>query len=328
MTAGQQVQVSVTMRNTGTNTWTAALGYNLGAQPWDNWSWGATRVGLGADSIATNQQKTFTFTVTAPSTPGTYNFQWQMLREGVAWFGNPTPSVLVTVQAAAGDAAQFVAQSVPSSMTAGQQVQVSVTMKNTGTNTWTAAQGDKLGAQPWNNWSWGLTRVNLGGSESVATSQQRTFTFTVTAPSTPGTYNFQWRMLRENVAWFGDLSPAVAVTVEAAGTASQYVSQSVPSTMTAGQLYQVSVTMENMGATWTAAEGYKLGAQPWYSWDWGLNRVLLSPNDSIADGQQKTFAFTVRAPTTPGTYDFQWRMLREGVEWFGDLSPAVPVAVQ
>jgi hypothetical protein len=50
--------------------------------------------------VAPGQQVAFGFTVTAPTTPATYNFQWQMLQEGVVWFGGVTPNVPVTVTAA------------------------------------------------------------------------------------------------------------------------------------------------------------------------------------------------------------------------------------
>jgi uncharacterized membrane protein len=249
----------------------------------------------------------------------------------VEWFGDTSPIVQVGVQAAAGNGASFVSQSVPPTMIAGQQYQVSVTMRNTGGATWTPTAGYKLGVQPWNDpWTWGLARVPLDGGDTIGNGEEKTFTFTVRAPSTPGTYGFQWQMIIENVEWFGATSPALQVEVQgAAGNSSAPISQSVPSTMTAGQEYQVSVTMENMGENvWTAAGGYKLGVQPWDSWTWGLNRVLLDPGDAIANGGQKMFTFTVRAPSTPGTYGFQWRMILENVEWFGDLSPAVQVTVQ
>jgi len=45
------------------------------------------------------------------------------------------------------NAANFISQSVPASMTVGQSYSVSVTMKNSGTSTWTAATGYKLGSQ-------------------------------------------------------------------------------------------------------------------------------------------------------------------------------------
>ena len=58
------------------------------------------------------------------------------------------------------DDAAFVFQFVPSSMAAGQTYNVSVTMKNTGTSTWTKGSGYQLGSQtPPDNTTWGLNRV-------------------------------------------------------------------------------------------------------------------------------------------------------------------------
>ena len=42
----------------------------------------------------------------------------------------------------------------------------------------------------------------------------------------------------------------------------------------------------------------------------------LADADSIAPTQNHTFSFTMLAPST-GVYTSDWRMLREGVEWFG-----------
>jgi hypothetical protein len=54
-----------------------------------------------------------------------------------------------------GNAALFITQSVPTSMTAGQTYPVSVTMRNTGTMTWTAAHLYRLGSQnPQDNTTW------------------------------------------------------------------------------------------------------------------------------------------------------------------------------
>src|SRR5205814_1785464 len=73
MLAGQPYNVSLTINNTGTNTW-AVGNYFLGAQnPQDSQVWGISRVWLPA-AVAPGSSVTFNFTVTAPSTPGTYNF--------------------------------------------------------------------------------------------------------------------------------------------------------------------------------------------------------------------------------------------------------------
>jgi Bacterial Ig domain/Ig-like domain from next to BRCA1 gene len=109
----------------------------------------------------------------------------------------------------------------------------------------------------------------------------------------------------------------------------QFVSQSTPTTMTAGECYTVSVTMKNTGtSTWTRGGNYRLGSQhPQDNLIWGLGRVDLDPSDAIAPGQSKTFTFDVMALGTPGTYNFQWRMLREHVEWFGEFTPNVMINV-
>jgi len=329
MNAGQSYQVSVTMRNTGSNTWTVG-GYRLGSQnPHENTNWGASRVTLPADVVA-GQEAVLTWTVTAPSTAGTYNFQWRMLNVGVEWFGALSPNVVVTVQGSAAppNGAQFVTGSVPAVMNAGQPYQVSVTMRNTGSNTWTVG-GYRLGSQnPHENTNWGASRVTLPGD--VAPGQDAVVTWNVTAPSTAGTYNFQWRMLNLGVEWFGELSTNVVVTVQGSAAPpndSVFVTQTLPAVMDAGQPYQVSVTLRNTGSnTWTVA-GYRLGAQnPHENGNWGASRVTL-PGD-VGPGQDAVVTWTVTAPAAPGLYNFQWRMLNIGVEWFGALSNNVVVSVQ
>jgi len=65
--------------------------------------------------------------------------------------------------------------------------------------------------------------VALAPGDSVGPGQSKTFTWTVTAPSSPGTYNFQWRMVQEFVQWFGATTPNVAVTVTSGGGGSGLV---------------------------------------------------------------------------------------------------------
>jgi len=86
--------------------------------------------------------------------------------------------------------------------------------------------------------------------------------------------------------------------------------------------------MQNNGsATWTQAEGFRLGSQnPQDNTIWGLNRIEL-PTASVSQGGQVTFNFYVTAPYTGGTYNFQWRMVKEYVEWFGDYTPNIAVDV-
>ncbi|HEX9959991.1 MAG TPA: Calx-beta domain-containing protein, partial [Pyrinomonadaceae bacterium] len=114
--------------------------------------------------------------------------------------GRATAILTINDNDAAGNNAAFVAQMVPTQMTAGRPYTVSVTMRNTGGTTWQPGVW-KLGAEnPRDNGTWGINRIQL--DNPVAPNETATFEFVVTAPSAPGTYNFQRRMLQEGYQWF------------------------------------------------------------------------------------------------------------------------------
>ncbi|MEK9182501.1 MAG: Ig-like domain-containing protein, partial [Patescibacteria group bacterium] len=126
-------------------------------------------------------------------------------------------------------------------------------------------------------------------------------------------------------------SSGVAVTVSngSVTNSAQYVNQNVPATMTVGQKYYVNVTFKNTGtSTWTRNDAFKLGSQfPQDNTTWGANRFYLETSDTVAPGQSKTFTMPITAPSSPGTYIFQWRMVKELVGWFGDFSRSISVTV-
>jgi hypothetical protein len=50
----------------------------------------------------------------------------------------------------------------------------------------------------------------------------------------------------------------------------------------------------------------------------------------VAPGQVATFVINGSAPQQPGSYDFQWQMVREmapGAGWFGDKTSSAPITV-
>ncbi|MEE5092555.1 hypothetical protein V2H26_21710 [Xanthomonas euvesicatoria] len=129
-----------------------------------------------------------------------------------------------------------------------------------------------------------------------------------------------------------DGSPAGAANecptpVEKSEDDAKYIGGSVPTTMVVGQSYAASVTFQNTGwKTWTAQELYRLGSQnPTDNSTWGTGRVGLP--SSVMSGASTTFNFTVRAPLTAGSTAFQWRMVRDGVAWFGGLGYPIYVNV-
>jgi hypothetical protein len=108
-----------------------------------------------------------------------------------------------------------------------------------------------------------------------------------------------------------------------------FVGSGTTSPLTPGQSSTAVVVLQNIGGTtWVAgsANPFRLGTQnPQDNATWGRNRVEL-PHD-VAPGDEVSFEFPITAPSTPGTYHFQWRMVQEGITWFGDFTNDVPVVV-
>lgn len=113
------------------------------------------------------------------------------------------------------------------------------------------------------------------------------------------------------------------------GDAAEFIFQCVQYILLPGETLNALVKMRNVGSTpWTQAEGYKLGAQnPQDNMTWGTNRVVLPAGVQVAPWQTFDFVWQIKAPSAPGTYNFQWRMVREGVRWFGDFTDNVRVKV-
>jgi RHS repeat-associated protein len=325
MATGQVYPVSITLRNTGAATWTAAENYRLiSKNPDHNNRWGLTFVGLpGGTSVAPGQEVTFGFNVTGPAS-GEHSFQWKMDKSGTEQFGPSTPEVLVRV----GNYSTFVSQSVPTHMQSGQSYPVSMTLRNTGSTTWTAAGNYRLiPKNPDHNNRWGLTFLGLPGGNPVAPGEEVTFNFNAPGPAAVGLHSFQWKMDKFGTEQFGDSTPNVDVNV-GVGDA-EFVSQSVPLAMNPGQTYPVSITLRNNGlVTWTNAANYRLiPKNPDHTNRWGPTFVTLPGSGTVSPGQEATFAFNVTAPTTTGTHSFQWKMDRFGTAQFGQMTPNVNVGI-
>jgi beta propeller repeat protein len=81
MLKGESRSVSITIWNDGTTPWTSAEGYALSAaSPLGNDTWGVSQVALPSSTVAVGGTVTFSFAITAPTTPGLYPCHWQMVR--------------------------------------------------------------------------------------------------------------------------------------------------------------------------------------------------------------------------------------------------------
>ncbi len=104
MTPWQHASVSVTYANCGTKTWSATLappdGIKLGpAAPHDLPTWTPTRIALPVD-VPPSYSIQIPFEVHAPALTGTHAYAFELVRDGVAWLGQPSPSHTIDVEAA------------------------------------------------------------------------------------------------------------------------------------------------------------------------------------------------------------------------------------
>ncbi len=206
--------ITVTQGSAGANTITATL--SSGTTQAVSYSVSGLPSGATPSFSPTSCNPTCSTTLTITTAAATPTASYPITVTGSPL--SRTTTFTLIVNAASPNNSVFVSQTPPPSvMTTGQTANVSVTMQNTGTNTWVQGGPNpyRLGSQnPQDNWTWGFGRVNLPVA-SVAPGASVTFTFTITAPSTPGTYHFQWRMVQEGIQWFGAFSTNVDVVVNA-----------------------------------------------------------------------------------------------------------------
>ncbi|MEK6963010.1 MAG: CARDB domain-containing protein [Nanoarchaeota archaeon] len=83
---------------------------------------------------------------------------------------------------------------IPGTMNVGSSYTLMITVQNSGTTSWSKELGYKLAVLESN---WGVSRVDLDYSESIAPGSSKTFTFSVVAPSTAGKYPLTVQMVQE-----------------------------------------------------------------------------------------------------------------------------------
>ena len=302
--AGVTATVTVTMRNTGTTTWTPFRGYGLGSEsPRDNETWGVRRAPLSA-SVAPNEDVTFTFPITAPETTGSYTFAWRMVRDPGMWFGTATGDVTVTVEDPS-----FGDTTISDQTWKQDETLESLTLP--------AASGGDGGL------TYALTPDPPAGVNFNPATRVLSGTPTTAQDATEYTYTA--------TDADGDAATLMfSITVEAAPVDdASFVSMSgLPSRMVAGGTATVTVTMKNTGTTtWSPFRGYGLGSEsPRDNETWGGRRAPLS--GSVAPNEEATFTLPITAPETTGSYTFAWRMVRDPGMWFGTVTGNVMVTVE
>jgi len=111
------------------------------------------------------------------------------------------------------------------------------------------------------------------------------------------------------------------------GLYSQYLGGQVYGQMVAGQSYNLVLWFRNVSEhTWRTGTNMNLGSQsPRDNFTWGTSRVVM-PHD-VGPGQDVAFNFWVQAPTSAGTYQMQWKMVKDGMSWLSGETPVWSIGV-
>lgn len=337
MSPGATVSVDVTVTNAGTATWSSPnvyLAYHWYTDTGALVVWDGARTALGA-SIAPGASRTVSAQVGVPGTPRTYTLSFELVREGVAWFGGAL-DVPARVEGATYRATYTVgagASSVP-----GQVVSLPVTVTNVGTATWsTTGTGPVALAYhvydaSGNTVVWDGTRTSIG--TALAPGQSRELAVAVRAPAAGGDFTVRVDAVREGLSWFSGLgSPGADVILR---VPSAYGSIDVPQQAWAGANVYGTVEVTNATTTTWRATGtspvrlsYHLytAAGALELWD-GERSVL--PYD-VAPGQSVAVPATLRAPGAAGDHVVAWDLVEEGVAWMssrGVAAARAPLAVR
>jgi endoglucanase len=168
-------------------------------------------------------------------------------------------------------------------------------------------------------------RIATATESFVSPGAVGSFTFTVRAPSTLGVYRMPVQLVVDGVTWLEDQETFVVVASDF-GFHSELIGQSLHPTLRVGETSApITVKLRNTGTRdWVrgkadqqvnlgveSGDAVKALAVGWPSAD----RVAIQTEFSVPPGDAATFAFRVRAPSTPGTYALRLRPVVDGVTW-------------
>jgi SpoIID/LytB domain protein len=335
--AGGTYQVSVPLTNAGAAQWPAqaapgvvavTLSYHWhDAVSGNTIVWDGRRTPLVA-SVDPGATVTVNATVTAPPSACQCALTFDLVREGVAWFGSlgsATVRLPATVAPVTYSATFATAALAPAYF--GETKTMQMTVTNTGNQPWVASGPNPVDLSyhlldgNGNAVIWDGPRIPLGGDMAVGASKQ--FTIGYTAPTTAGTYTLVVDLVREGVAWFASLGAqpfrqSFSVT---SGLNAGYGATTTPQQATIGATLQLTVQVDNYGArTWIPGAFalsyhiYDSGGTP-VVWDGNRGRLP----SSVPPFTSVTVPISVALPGGTGGYRLEWDMVQEGVAWFSQL---------
>lgn len=321
---GEAWTSTVTMKNTGTETWTSEGCYKLAPVGDSDPFAGFSRFALpGGVSVPPDGEVTFSIPMTAPAVSGTFTTDWRMVSEaacgGDGWFGE-TASSTATLDCVKD--ARVVSHTLPASMTCGESTTATIVLENTGSAVWREGQlyylGARGGSDPFSpQQTYGLADPEVLPGETVSVDVQLN-----AGSAMSGTYTSDWGMYH-NGSGFGHAASS-QVEVSCIIDDATVVSHTIPAVMTCSETVNASLTMRNTGTTtWSYADGagYVLaaptsdplrpGAPYWFPLPSGV---------AVAPQQSYTWTVPLTAPEIPNPIGAvtSWRLLKTGSGNFGE----------
>jgi len=301
---GQTQDVLVTVENTGVKDWVSDAYYRLAT---DSSNTVSNRTFMTPGTrVAPGDTYTFAIAAQAQDTAGTAVINMQMVQDGVTFFGQKSTLKIPVTKPATAEISSVTMQDT---ITAGGEFKAHVTVKNTGSATWTEKDLIRLGVE---GTATGNNRAHLPAGVSVRSGESYTFTYTAAAPSS-GDLILNFQMVKDGVCWFGDVKTITIKTREA-----QIISSTVPAKVLAGQSQDFTVTVKNTGLTaWNADAGYRLATDASSTLS---NRSYITAGTIVAPGETYMFTVTVQPPETQGTAVVNLQMVQDGITFFGQQS--------
>jgi hypothetical protein len=211
---GERRQVSVTVSNAGGGAWNSTQFMLHWVPNTTFFSWADTSIVPTVNPG--DPAQVLHFSIVAPTTAGSYTFSARMFLAGTGGGFFPNAGSAVNVPITVGMAtpvlgATLVSQNFPTTVAPGASFNVSVTMSNAGSATWTAGTTFLFYCRnnPTNAWG----QVYAKTAADVVAGANGTFNLALKAPASGAPSTFQWQMYDTQVGFFGDLvSEQVAVT--------------------------------------------------------------------------------------------------------------------
>lgn len=145
---------------------------------------------LEQESVAPGEVADFTLTLQAPTTPGLYEEHFAPVIDGVQWLEDKGISFSVLVPNRS-NRVELLSTDTDRTLATGEQKEFSMTVQNVGDKTWKTTGSSAFTASVTKN-----ARVkvqNIALDTQTAPGEEAVITFTITAPTKPGTYKVYFR---------------------------------------------------------------------------------------------------------------------------------------